>query len=165
MNKFVSDLSLALGLATRMRPQSGFGKLLLWIPKLLGSAFSPILAIAGVFGILRGIRQRKFGTALCGLFGTLLNTAHILKVTQESTSLALAFGAGYEKHISPEILPRLKTSRWSLSTQPDPEVHWKRDMIIASHPPTGEPLLADLWLPPKEITPPGTGIIYLHGSG
>jgi acetyl esterase/lipase len=164
MRRLASDLSFALGLFTRIRPRSGFGKLLVWIPKLLGSALSPILAVAGMIGFLMSVVQRKPRTALCGLLGALLNATHILKVTQESSSLALAFGADYETRISPEILPHLKTSRWSLSTQPSPEPHWKQDLIIASHPPTGEPLLADLWLLPEVIKPAGTGILYLHGS-
>ena len=164
MRKLTSDLSFILGLLTRIHPRSGFGKLLMWIPKLLGSALSPILAVAGMIGFLTSVVQRKPRTALSGLIGALLNATHILKVTQESSSLALAFGADYETRISPDICPHLKASRWSLSTHAVPEPHWKQDLVIASHPPTGEPLLADLWLPPEEIKPTGTGIIYLHGS-
>ncbi len=165
MSKIASDLSLFFGLATRLHPRTGFGKLLLWIPKLLGSALSPVLAFAGAIGFLAGIGKRKPGIALSGLIGSLLNTLHILKVTQESSSLALAFGADFETHIPAQIRPRLQSSRWSLPTRAEPQVHRQEDLIIASRPSTGEPLLADIWWPAEDIHPSGLGIIYLHGSG
>lgn len=165
MSKIASELSLFFGLATRLHPRTGFGKLLWWIPKLLGSALSPILAFAGVIGFLGGIGKRKPGIALSGLIGCLLNTAHILKVTRESSSLAMAFGADFETRIPADILPRLQSSRWSLSGQPEAEIHQQEDLVITSRPSTGEPLLADFWWPAEDTHPSGLGIIYLHGSG
>jgi acetyl esterase/lipase len=165
MRKIASELSLFFGIATRLHPRTGFGKLLLWIPKLLGSALSPILAFAGIVGFLAGVGKRKPGIALSGLIGSLLNTTHILKVTRESSSLAMAFGADFESRIPVDILPRLQSSRWSLATPAEAEVHRQDDLVVTSRPSTGEPLLADLWWPAEDTHPSGLGIIYLHGSG
>ncbi|MEJ2606479.1 MAG: alpha/beta hydrolase, partial [Anaerolineales bacterium] len=165
MRKIASELSLFFGIATRLHPRTGFGKLLLWIPKLLGSALSPILAFAGIVGFLAGVGKRKPGIALSGLIGSLLNSTHILKVTRESSSLAMAFGADFESRIPVDILPRLQSSRWSLATPAEAEVHRQDDLVVTSRPSTGEPLLADLWWPAEDTHPSGLGIIYLHGSG
>lgn len=165
MVRLASYLSVIFAIFARTHPRSGFGKILLWIPKLFASALSPVLALSGVIGFFSGLGKRKPAVAFSGLLGAFLNTQHVLKVTRESSSLALAFGGDWEKRVPEAIRPHLLASRWSLPTRPAPQVHCHRDLIFGSHTPTGEPLLADLWLPPEDRQPTGLGIIYLHGSG
>ena len=164
VSRILSYLSGFLSALTLIRPQSGWVALALCIPKLLAGAWAPFLAIAGGLGALIGLARKDRKAVWVGLFGAAVAGRYVVKVTAPHDGFAQAFGPVWRSRIPPELQARMLPGRYTpLPTDP-PVVPWQRDAVFGTHLETGDPLLCDLWQPPKGVPRTGLGIIYLHGS-
>lgn len=158
MPRFLSILSLVFIAITTFRPRSGWGRLLLFIPKLFAGSRIVFIGILGLIGAgLGALFGNDFLAILIGTLAAVLTIRHVLRLVLNArvatTSLVLETSKG--------MLPFPWVMRWVEKK----EALWVRDIQIGQFSVNCEPVLADLWLPPKSVRPTGIGIIYLHGSG
>jgi acetyl esterase/lipase len=135
-------------------------------PKVLAGSLAPLWAFLGILGSLAALWRRDWLAAVTGLFAIGVSARHISQVTKSRDDLfTQAFGLNWQRSIPSSIQPRLLPRRWPPNL-PDPKagVRWQRNIVFGQWPSSGEPLLCDLWQPPKEVTPSGLGLIYIHGS-
>lgn len=137
---------------------------LLWLPKLLSGAFSLFLALGGVVSAIYGWMRRDRKLTLTGSAGALLSLLYIRQVTRGHKGMEQAFGADWRQRIPAKYCKQLQPVRWRGLAIPVSPVPHQRDIVFATSPATGKPLLADIWLPPKRTAATGLGIIYMHGG-
>jgi len=58
VSRIPSYLSAFLGALTLIRLKPGWGAVMLWAPKMLASAWTPFLALAGGLGALLGLGHK-----------------------------------------------------------------------------------------------------------
>lgn len=162
--RILSCLSAFLSALTLVHSRSGQVNTLLWLPKLLAAAWTPLLAAAGGLGTLAGLARRDRKATWAGLFGMAVAGRHIARVTARHRGLEQAFGADWPSRIPAELGARMLPKRWTPIRKDPPHVPWQRDVAIGTHLETGDPLLADLWQPPQDVPRTGLAAIYLHGS-
>jgi len=162
--RFFALLSAGLSLITLVRPSPGLG-MALTIPRMVAGGLSPLLAVAGGLGALLGLAGRDGKAVAAGLVGVIVAARHVRRVTAPHDGFAQAFGRDWPARIPPHLWARFLPRRYTPRRFDPPDVPWQRDLVIASHHETGDPLLADLWQPPAGVSRTGLGIIYLHGSG
>ncbi len=137
---------------------------LLWLPKLLSGAFSLWLALFGLMGTVYGAMRRDLRILYTGSVGAILSLAYIRQVTKGHNGFSQTFGPNWQEKIPAEQRPRMQRSRWPVLALPVQPVPHQRDIPYGTSPATGQPLLADLWVPPKHTVPSGVGVIYIHGG-
>ena len=160
--KFLTYLSALLGISIFLRPADDSAKTLLWIPKLMGGALSPILRITSGWGAVMGLLRRDWGLTAAGILGLGLATRFIKDLPNNDEQFDRAFG--FDKV---EVGNQWDYSARYLSTQKSTpiKVDFARDIICGQNPQSGAPLFADLWQPSREIPHSGLGVVYAHGSG
>ena len=161
----LSWLAALLSAALLLRAPGGWRRMLLAVPKSLGGIFAPWLVVLGGVGALVSLRYRNWRAAAAALFGAVAAARHVRLVTAPHDGFGGAFGAGWRNRIHPDLRARLAQPRYSPLPAALPDVPWQRDLVVGIHHQTGEPLLADLWLPPDGVPRTGLAVIYLHGSG
>jgi acetyl esterase/lipase len=181
----LSFSALALGSAQFYRVSAatlGPGAFLLTIPKQLGGALAPFLAVAGAAGAACGLaalwlgRDRGAQTAkrpglgaslvvVAGLAAAAMSAIYTQQILAARGDFAAAFGAGWQERIPAQLRGGLLPQRWSWRLPAAPEVQIERDVTFATVPGTERKLLADLYSPPAGVAPTGLGFIYLHGGG
>jgi acetyl esterase/lipase len=163
--RLLSYLSALLALPLLLHPRGGWGAVLLWLPKLLAAALSPWTAIAGGLGALAGARRGDLRAGLAGLLGAAAAARYAAQVSAPHAGFRRAFGPDWETRIPPELETRMRPIRYMPLPPEPPAARVRPDVVIGTHQETGEPLLADLWLPPENVPVSGVGVVYLHGSG
>jgi acetyl esterase/lipase len=162
--RLIALLSLALAAFTLIRPMSGWGRLLLFIPKLFAGTFIFWCGATGLVGALLGwVIFKDIVSFVLGTGAAVVAAWHIYRIVRRSQTAA--------RHIA-ETLPSahplpsqaLLPHPWVVCWQMPP-THWQVDVPIGSHPETGHPILADLWSPASPASRSGLGLIFLHGSG
>ena len=78
--KILTYISAIFSLLPFLKPQDRSKKTLLWVPKLLAGAFSPIHAIICGLGALLGLIRRDWKLASAGLIGVGLSAKFIEEV-------------------------------------------------------------------------------------
>ncbi len=160
----IARIIFFLSLILLYKPSERHFYLLLATPKIISAALSPFLAIFGVLTGLISLVGRQYRSAAHALIGSSLLVYIVRSITKRHRGFEEAFGLGWRAHIPPELHRRMLTKRWTLLPSDPPHPFWERNIHIGTHIETGDPLLADLWQPAKDIQPSGLGIIYLHSS-
>ena len=164
--KILTYISTFFSLLPFLKPQDRSQKTLLWVPKLLAGAFSPIHAIICGLGALLGLVRRDWKLASAGLIGVGLSAKFLEEVPASETQFTQAFGADWEHKIPAWLAPKLLPVRFALPAKAvQGQVQFRQDIHLGAKPQGGEDLLADLWLPGASTRPSRLGIVYVHGSG
>jgi acetyl esterase/lipase len=159
----LTALSALLSAAPFIRPRTSAGQALLWLPKLLGSALSPVAGLIGALAALMGLARRDWTLVGTGLLGAGLAARLATDLPDVDQELAGLPGSGAE---GPAPGTQGKTSPASVSARPlghTGSAEFERDLVFGHNPESGRPLRADLW-PPSDHLPSGLGLIYAHGS-
>lgn len=163
--RFLGYLSAGWSALTLFPPRRGGVVGVLWPPKAFAEAWISLRAVFGYLAVLAGFKHRDHKAAAAGLAGAVIATRHLLRVSAPRDAFAQTFGTDWWSRIPPVLRARLSQRRYvPFATDPS-GARWQRDVVIGAHIETGDPLLADLWLPPVDVPPTGLAVIYLHGSG
>jgi acetyl esterase/lipase len=163
--RILTYLSAVFGTLLYIRPEDNSKRTLLWIPKLLAGALSPVLGITGALGALLGLIQRDWKLLGAGILGAGLATKFIADIPNPQDQFTNAFGVDWQARIPASIQASTLASRMSLPTRATGEIEFQRNLVIGEKHNSGKPFLADLWQPQPGIPRSGLGIIYAHGSG
>jgi acetyl esterase/lipase len=163
--KFLTYLSAVLGMILFLRPKDSSINTLLWIPKLIAGAISPILGFAGGLGALLGLVRKDWKLTGAGLLGAGLAARFIADIPASSDQFTRAFGPDWQALVPQDLRHSTAAGRSRLSSIPDGRFEIQRDLVIGRKPKSGKPFLVDLWQPVPGTTRSGLGIIYAHGSG
>lgn len=137
----------------------------LWAPKLVGAALSPVMLLLGLVGGVIGWRQKDRCTLLAGTFGVVLTGAAIRRVIAAPDSFDEAFGDAWRARITTQQRARMLTQRWTGKLPQTHEPRFYQDITYYTVTATGEDLLCDIWQPPFDVLPSGLAYIYVHGGG
>jgi acetyl esterase/lipase len=148
--KFLAYLSAINGILLFIRPRDTALNTLLWFPKMIAAALSPVLGIGGLLGMLVGLVKRDWSLSLAGILGAGLAARFMAEIPDGHDQFTSVFGTEFD-----ETLPNLKRGT----------VDFKPDLVIGLKPKNGTPFVADLWQPVEGSQHSGLGIIYSHGSG
>jgi acetyl esterase/lipase len=156
----LTALFALLGAVPFIRPRTRAGEVLLWLPKLLGGALSPITGLLGALGALIGLARRDWTLTGAGLLSAGLAArlvADLPDVDQELAYLAAASSEGSATDSQVPLAPARPLGRAGCA-------EFEGNLVIGHKAESGRPLRADLW-PPANALPSGLGLIYAHGSG
>jgi acetyl esterase/lipase len=146
-------LSFVLAGLTTLRPRTGWGRLVLFVPKLFAGTHIVRSGAWGLGAAVAGwLLARDARTAVPGLGAAAIASRHVYRIARRSRNVRQALA----RMLAPRIggLPARR-----------PEPMWRRDVAIGPLPGGGDPLLADLWQPADPAHRSGLGLVYLHGSG
>jgi acetyl esterase/lipase len=144
-----------------VRPRDTARALLFWVPKLLGGALAPILAITSALGALQGLLRRDPKLITAGTLGAALAARLLKDVAQAQGDFDTAFGPdGQSGDPEPKRPRRISL----LARNPRPTVV-HTNVVFGESPTTGKALFADFWQPAFGIPYSGLGLIYIHGGG
>jgi acetyl esterase/lipase len=160
--KVLTYLSTLLGIMLFLRPADNSYQTLLWVPKLVGAALSPLMRVTSVFGALLGILRGDWKLAAAGILGAGLSNKFIKDLPNSDIQYETAFGSDRVAGLLEQNYPMRNKSQLQPSLA---KIDFQRDVICGLNPHSGSPLLADLWQPGEEIPPSGLGVVYAHGSG
>ncbi|MBE2222076.1 MAG: alpha/beta hydrolase [Anaerolineae bacterium] len=151
-----------------LNPRSGPLHFLLWLPKLLADALSPVLVGWHTFVVLMGLKRRDWVLLLLGGMGTAVSLKHFTDVTTpQENDFTEAFGLDWQARIPAEIQANLSTRRWQplFKQAPHGLIEW--DVEYGSNPDTPDDvrLFADIMHPPDHVARSGLALIYVHGGG
>ena len=149
-------------------PRNGLLHFLLWLPKLLADALSPLLTIWSAIVGLVGLKRRDWLLLLLGGMGTAVSLKHFTDVTTpHEHDFAEAFGLDWQTQIPVDIQSKLSKRRWQPLIKPLLHGPIERDVEYGSNPDTPEDvrLFADIMHPPENVKPSGLALIYVHGGG
>jgi acetyl esterase/lipase len=162
--KMVTVLSALLGAVPFIRPRARPGEALLWLPKLLGGALSPIAGLIGALAALIGLARRDWVLAGTGLFSAGLAARLVADLPDVDEALAglpgpgdVGLATGAQSRTSPTLV---SAGLFGQTAGAD----FERNLVLGHNPESGRGLRADLWLP-SHHRPSGLGLIYAHGSG
>jgi acetyl esterase/lipase len=116
-------------------PRAGRPAVVVWLPRLLAQAWSPVVAAMGAGVGCAALACRRPRLGLLALGGGGLATRYTLTALGRSPAVRLPPTSG-------TCLPDLRVGALA----------------------NGEAVLADLWRPPQERQRSGVGIVYLHGG-
>ncbi len=163
MNRFLAILttiSTLLVAVPFLHPRTRAGEVLLWFPKLLGGALSPVAGLTGALAALIGLARRNGTLAITGLLGAHLAARLAADMPDPDEALAALPGCGDE---SPAPGRRGYPLHPVVSGRAG-RAEFERDLVLGRKIEPGQALRADLW-PPRDREPSGLGLIYAHGSG
>jgi acetyl esterase/lipase len=162
MLKFLTYLSAILGALLFIRPKDNSIKTLLWFPKMISGAITPILGITGIMGALLGLIRRDWKLTCAGLLGAGFAARFIADLPASDDQFARAFGPDWRARLKPDLRGSAVMARPLI---PQVEIQFQQDLVIGTKPKSGKPFLVDLWQPRTGAPRSGLGIIYAHGSG
>ena len=151
-----------------LNPHNGPLHFLLWLPKLLADALSPLLFVWNIIVSLVGLKRRDWFLVLLGGMGTAVSLKHFTDTTTpHENEFAETFGADWQSQIHPTISSKFATRRWQPILKQQPHGTIERDVEYGSNPDTPDDirLFADIMHPPENVTPSGLALIYVHGGG
>ncbi len=157
----------AIAHSVLLNPQNGPLHFLLWLPKLLADALSPLLMVWSVIVGLVGLKRRDWLLALLGMTGTAVSLKHVIDVTTpHERDFAHAFGPDWEADIPPTIKPNLSPRRWRPFMLPPAHGPVEWNVPYGSNPdtPDHEQLYADIMRPLPTVAASGLALIYMHGG-
>lgn len=166
MTRLLAILTTVLTLLSAVpliRPRSLAGETLLWLPKLLGGALSPVTGLVGILAAGVGLARRDCKLAGTGLLGAGLAArlaADLPDVDEALAGLARCGGEGPVPRTQEPLASARRYGRPGL----DGSAEMERDVVVGRTAGSDRELRADLW-PPAAPQPSGLGLIYAHGSG
>lgn len=151
-----------------LNPRNGPLHFMLWLPKLLADALSPLLAVVSAFIGLVGLKQRDWLLVLLGGAGTAVSLKHFTDATTpQENDFAEAFGPDWQARMPTATQAKLSPRRWQpiLMQKPRGRIEW--DLEYGSNPDTPDDvrLFADIMHPPENAARSGLAVIYVHGGG
>ena len=149
-------------------PRNGPLHFLLWLPKLLADALSPVLAVWHLIVALVGLKRRDWLLVLIGGMATAVSIKHFTDVTTpHEKEFTEAFGSDWQSQIPRTIQPNLAAHRWRPILKQQPRGAIERNIEYGSNPDTADDirLFADIMHPPENVNPSGLALIYVHGGG
>ncbi len=152
--RLLSALSLLSSITLLERPGHPLG-VVLWIPKLLVSATTPLLVLLGSLAALLGLRRGDKLATAAGITGAALALRYIHRINAATPDFAPL--AEPDRPIPP-------LRGWPPRLSRPAGVRWQRDLLYGFNPTSQTRLLADLWLPPEQIEASGLAVIYAHGG-
>ena len=160
----LATLAALLGAVPLIRPRSRAGQVLIWLPKLVGGALSPIAGLIGALAALAGLSRRDWRLAGTGLLAAGLAARLAAALPDVDQELASLPGSGSK---GPAPTAPGRASLAFVSTRRPGRTgsaEFERDLVFGHNPESGQALRADLW-PPSGHMASGLGLIYAHGSG
>lgn len=138
-----------------------------FILKLYTSALAPAWIVLGTLITVTGLSSDNLLLTGLGLYNLVVYLTHLAGITREPEGWA-AFLEGLDN--DPELAAYRHPNRYFIANRKDfslpatPQAEIQRDIGYSGVPGSDQKLRCDLWLPPVEIRPSGTAMIYLHGS-
>jgi acetyl esterase/lipase len=143
-----------------INPQRGS----LWILRLLAEAMTPFTAPSGAVAAGLALLAHSPMAIFTGMLGAVAAVRDARQVTAPHPGFAQAFGEEWERAIAPEQQSGMLQRRWTWHLPAAPEPRWQRDVRFWTLPGTDRRLLCDLWQPPRDVSPSGLAVVYLHGG-
>lgn len=162
--RVLGALSLALSSLVLLRLRDGFLSAALWFPRMVASAWSPVLALAGGLAALWGLVRKDVWSSLAGLAGATIAVRHVVHITASHSAFETAFGPDWQHRIPLDLETRLLPKRYAPLLRPVANPIQLRNLVYAAHAESGAPLEADLWLPPPGVPSTGLAVLYLFGG-
>jgi acetyl esterase/lipase len=138
---------------------------ILSLPKMMASALSPFLAVAGITSAALGALLNAPLTTLIGTWSAIFSLQHLKKVLSGRGDWEAAFGKNWQRRIPSQLADRFLPARWNGWLPDPPPARVERDVRFWTIPENDRVLLCDIWQPPEGVPPSGLALIYLHGSG
>jgi acetyl esterase/lipase len=160
--KFLTYLSAIMGALLFIRPKDNSFNILLWFPKMISGALSPLMGITTLLGALLGLIHRDWKLAGAGFLGAGLASRFIADIPSADEQFYKAFGPNWHTQLKPELKRSAIVGRMPFSQN---DIEFTQNLAIGSKSRSGKPLLVDLWQPHPDVPHSGLGIIYAHGSG
>ncbi len=135
-----------------------------YLLKMVATTLSPLMALAGGVGAFLGVLSGTRTGLVVGTAGALAATRYVRRAIAPHDGFAEAFGADWERRITPEQAARMHKHRWTAWPPISPTPRWQRNVVFWTLP-EGRELRCDLWLPPANVPSSGVGFIYCHGGG
>lgn len=157
-------MALVLSVLTHVRAPDGPLVYVAGYFKIAANAISPLLALYGTLIALIGAVRRNRLTVLAGAVTSAFSLRYIGVVTAPHNKFERTFGQNWRSRIPASMLARMRPHRFTRQPFMPPPVPVEKDVVIGTHDETGDPLLADVWTPPGEVTPSKLAVVYLHGS-
>jgi len=163
--RFVSFFALMLSGLTLIKPKTGWGRLVFFIPKLFSGSRISVIGLIGLCCTIPGLFINDVWLIGSGLLTVALSFRHIYRIVKRS--LRLGENIAQFKSLQPGDAQKAMLSYpWSLRwTERSDETFCEKDVPVGNSIETGEAILADLWQPANPNYRSGLGLIYLHGSG
>ncbi len=158
--------SALASLILHLHPQRAFTSLLIWIPKVLAATFTPVLMLSNLASIAAGLVRRDWKWTTAGLLGAGMSTHYFYQIQRPSPDFDRVFGPDWRDRVPTRLRPSLlPQGRWTMLLRAPRNVRREMDVVIGRSPTTGRDLLANIWLPPKDVRVNGAAVIYVHGGG
>jgi acetyl esterase/lipase len=163
--RLLTSLSFVLTSHTVIRPRKGWGRLVLFIPKLLTGSFILFCGFMGFAGTISGwFFSKDIWSVILGLGAAAIASRHVYRIVHRSLEVGDQIAGGRTRQ--PGNLPKMMLPYpWVGIWKEAPEPAWQKDVAIGQNLKTGNTILADLWYPSDQANRSSLGIIYLHGSG
>ena len=158
----------AISHSTLLNPRNGPLHFMLWLPKLLADALSPLFVVWNFVVGLTGLKRRNWLLVLVGMMGTAVSLKHFTDTTTpQENDFAEAFGTDWQARIPAAAQAKLSTRRWQPIFKQPPRGVIERNVEYGSNPDTPDDvrLFADIMHPPEGVARSGLALIYVHGGG
>ena len=160
--RVLSFLLFAFSASTTIKPISGWGQLVLFIPKLFSGSFITIFATLGLLTAFFGwFAFKDIVSFIFGAGAFIIATRHIYRIVKHSLDLSRILPVAKSNQFRKVMLPY----PWIVFSPENVDFKWQQDVPVGKHVETGDEILADIWSPSDTTNQSGLGIIYLHGSG
>ena len=163
--RFFSVLLSLFSLTLFYRPRSAIFGIVLWTPKLIVGALSPILTIINAFLALYGYLKRDWGLFGMAATNAALDAYHVKEVSRNRSRQLFdgPFSASWPMQIPPELKARFMPAPYQPYLSTPNDVIFQQNLIVGEKF-EGGPLLADLWQPKAGAYRSGLAILYTHGG-
>jgi acetyl esterase/lipase len=163
--KFLTYFSAFQSLLPFLKPSDRSKKTLLWLPKMIAGALSPIVILICGFGVLVGLLRRNWKMTSAGLIGAGFSAKFMIDIPDSEGQFVSTYGKDWNQKIPDWLEVKISQNRFSLLSQPRGEVQFKQNIVLGKKPAKDVNFVADLWLPMPASPSSGLGLIYAHGSG
>ncbi len=161
---FLAGVSFLMSFLYIIQPKAPLG-FMVWFPKLVAGALSPLWAVMGIAGAVMGWVYKTPWAILMGSISTAMMTWYVWQCARPHTGFEKAFGKDWATRILSEQSARMSKRRWTwvLGMNASPEPIFERDITFWTVADSDRKLLCDLWRP-ADGKPSGLALIYFHGS-
>ena len=163
--RLITLVCFVIAAFTLIRPRCGWGRLLLFIPKLFAGTFIFLCGVVGLAGAALGwFIARDLVALILGVGAAAIASRHIYRIVSRALKAARCI-AGPVPSAHPPLPKTMMPYPWTGIWKTTSGSRCRVDIPIGIHPETGRAILADLWSPTDPANHSGMGLIFLHGSG
>lgn len=156
--------SFLIVLLTVIKSPPGLLGGMIWAPKLLSSAWSPIIVVSAFTGAIISGLVAQYVAMSMGLLAVIIGIRHIWVITREHHQFNENFGAQWKDRIPLSISKKFLPRRYQCIQPPSPPSLKKFNVEIGKNKETGRSLLCDIHEPNSRVLRSGLAIIFLHGG-